>query len=117
MRIEDYLRHKEMIEKRLADPQRRKLHVQYVGPSEHGGCHVTVFVMGTWFQHLWISPEAMQSPDLFAYTVESSMRMAVEALLSEAIKIEAPLLREDLDRDIELNKDVIPLESEGGHQD
>jgi hypothetical protein len=104
VKLEDYLRHKDALEKKLADPLRRKLHIQYVGPSEHGGCHVTVFVMGTWFQHIWLSPEALQTPDLFAYTIESSMRMAVETLLAEAIKIEAPALREDLTKDIELRK-------------
>jgi hypothetical protein len=104
MKIEDYLRHKELIEKRLADPARRKLHIQYVGPSEHGGCHVTVFVMGTWFQHIHISEEALTTPDLFAYTIESSLRIAVGVLIEEAVRIEAAPLREDLTKDIELNQ-------------
>lgn len=98
MRLEDYMRHKEALEKKLADPSRRKLHIQYVGPSEHGGCHVTVFVMGTWFNHIHISEEAMQTPDLFSYTIETSLRAAVGTLIEEAVKIEAEKLREDLDK-------------------
>jgi len=108
VRIEDYLRHKEAIEKRLTDPSRRKLHIQYVGPSEHGGCHVTVFVMGTWFHHIHVSEEALQTPDLFAYTIESSLRTAVGVLVEEAVRVESVKLREELDADIELNKDIIP---------
>lgn len=104
MKIEDYLRHKEAIEKRLTDPSRRKLHVQFVGPSEHGGVHVTVFVMGTWFCHLHLSDEALQTPELFLYTIESSLRAAVGVLIEEAVRVEAPKLREELDIDKELNK-------------
>lgn len=98
MKLEDYLRHVEMLEQRRKDPNRRKLHIQYVGSSEHGGCHVTVFVMGTWFNHIHISEEALQTPDLFAYVIETSLRNAVGVLLEEAVKLEAPMLREELDK-------------------
>jgi hypothetical protein len=111
MRLDDYMRHKELIEKRLQDPARRKLHVQYVGPSHHGGCHVTIFVMGTWFHHIHITEEALETPDLFAYTIESSLRAAVGVLIEEAVRIEAPKLREELDVDKELNKDAEVKES------
>ena len=107
MRIEEYLRHKELIERRLTDPSRRKLHIQYVGPSEHGGCHVTVFVMGTWFCHMHLSEEALKTPDLFAYVVETSLRNAVGVLIEEAVRIEHKVLMEDLVKDMELNKDIV----------
>lgn len=101
MRLDDYLRHMEAVEKRLTDPARRKLHIQYVGKSAHGGINVTVFVMGTWFHHIHINQEALETPDLFAYVIESSLRVAVGVLLEEAVKMESKALREDLDKGIE----------------
>jgi hypothetical protein len=98
VKLEDYTRHIETMNQRLTDPVRRKLHIQYVGKSEHGGCHVTVFVMGTWFQHIWISEEGLKDQELFEYLITLSLRNAITSLIEETVKLEAKKLREDLDK-------------------